>query len=234
MISDQFHLDPTGFPMLWVPEVQLFVHCLPVTKLQFERFLSDARDGHFSAAWYDELLALNPRVAARRIWRDNYWQAFLTGVLPAEAERFAAWCGDLYRLPLDSEWHGIYSALTARGALRLGDPGGTAQMAGHRRELAENLERAVEEVCRTSGAACGLVERLLLRLGVVEWVKLSEPGDGSWAGVGEPHPAFCGNLFSPENGQLVSPASPERERLASFGFRLVYQPDGVGGAAGTP
>ncbi|HEV3076136.1 MAG TPA: hypothetical protein VHB47_17075 [Thermoanaerobaculia bacterium] len=232
MATDSFHLDPTGFPMMWVPEVAQFVHCLPVTKLQFERFLGDARDGHFSAAWYDEVLRLNPRVPARRIWRDNYWGALLTGVLPAEAERFAAWCGDGYRMPLATEWQRIYRALSARGASRLGDLGALAQLGGRQRELVENLERSVEEVCHASGAACGLPERLLLRLGVVEWVALTERGDKRWAGLGEPHPAFCGNLFAPDDGQLVAPADPERERLASFGFRLVFSPGTTDGSTG--
>ena len=224
MTTDTVRFDPTGFPMIWVPEIELFVHCLPVTKLQFERFLAAAGDGHFSDRWYQEVLRLNPRVSARRIWRDNYWQALMTGILPGETERFAAWCGDGYRLPREGEWLDLYRAMAARGPRRLTELGILDGAGPQQRELIENVERSVDEVCFACSAGCNLPERLLLRLGAVEWVAVTRRGERSWAGLGEPHPSFCGNLFSPEDGQAVLLADPEGERLASFGFRLAFDP----------
>ena len=55
-----FEIDPTGFPLVWVEAIGAWMHWLPVSKLQFERFLRQAPDYPFQPAWYDHLLALNP------------------------------------------------------------------------------------------------------------------------------------------------------------------------------
>jgi len=225
MRLEAVHLDPTGFPMIRVPGAHVFVHCLPVTKVQFEHFLCDATDGHFDARWYDVALRLNPRVSARRIWRGNYWNAFLSGVLPAEAERFAAWCGTGYRLLRTSEWERLYRTLDMGStASSLAETGLLSQLAPRQRELITQIERAVEDACEQSGDPCYLVERMLLRLGLLEWVSIEGSNPSLWAGLGEPHPAFCGNLFVPARGDLIQPAEEESSRLASFGFRLAFDP----------
>jgi hypothetical protein len=225
MRQDGVHLDPTGFPMLGVPEIGLYVHGLPVTKMQFEHFLCDATDGHFDSRWYDEILRLNPRVSARRIWSGNYWNAFLSGILPAEAERFAAWCGPGYRLLQTSEWQRLYRALEKQNATSLGETGLFSGLAPHHRDLITQVERAVEDACTHSGDRCHLTERTLMRMGLIEWTAIAGPNPNLWAGLGEPHPSFCGNLFTPAKGDLIQPADSETRRLASFGFRLAFDPE---------
>lgn len=223
MNNETVHLDPTGFPLIWAPEIGLYVHALPVTKMQFEHFLCDATDGHFDDRWYAEILRLNPRVSARRIWSGNYWNAFLSGILPAEAERFASWCGPGYRLLRTSEWHHLYRALEKQSTT-LGETGLLADLAPHHRELIVQVERAVEEACAQTGDRCHMTERTLVRLGVIEWTALEGPNPNLWAGLGEPHPSFCGNLFVPAERDLVQPADGETRRLATFGFRLAFDP----------
>jgi hypothetical protein len=115
-----FEYDRAGFPMLWLEDLGAFVHWLPVTKIQCEHFLCDVTDSSFDAAWYDQLLALNPRVSPKEIDERNYWRAIVTGVQPAEAERFARWCGEGYSLPTLSEWCDVYAACKA--AARMGTP----------------------------------------------------------------------------------------------------------------
>lgn len=224
MNNGAVRLDPTGFPQIWVSEIGLYVHGLPVTKMQFEHFLCDATDGHFDSRWYDEILSLNPRVSARRIWSGNYWNVFLSGILPAEAERFAAWCGPGYRLLSTSEWHHLYRALENQSTATLREPSLLANLAPHHRELIAQVERAVEDACTQSGYQCRLVERTLMRLGLIEWTSLEGPNPNLWAGLGEPHPSFCGNLFLPAQQDLIQPADAETHRLASFGFRLAFDP----------
>lgn len=221
MTNGAIRYDPTGFPMILVPEIGLYVHGLPVTKVQFEHFLCDATDGHFDSRWYDEILRLNPRVSARRIWCGNYWNAFLSGILPAEAERFAAWCGAGYRLLRTSEWQLLYRTLE-RHATSLEETGLLSGLAPHHRELINQLERAVENACAKSGDRCRMTERTLMRMGLIEWTAIEGPNPNLWAGLGEPHPSFCGNLFVPEKADLIQPADGETRRLASFGFRLAF------------
>ena len=224
METDHVRHDPVGFPMVWVPDIRAFVHCLPVTKIQFEQFLCDARDGHFNAPWYDEALRLNPRTTARRIVAGNYWNAFLTGILPFEAERFAAWCGEGYRLLEEGEWQSFFGTMKLWNIRSLADLGILSGLGPRQRELIESIEKSVEEVCTASGEKCDLEVRMLLRLGVMEWVSIRGREDHRWGGVGEPHPTFCGNLFSPEKGELILLREPESRRLPSFGFRLAFDP----------
>jgi len=231
MRDETIHPDPVGFPMIWVQELGLYVHCLPVTKVQFEYFLSDARDGHFDPAWYESIRQLNPRISPRRIWSRNYWNAFLTGILPGEAERYAAWNGDGYHLLDSSEWQSFFRAVRGKSPSLLDDLGISERLGPRPRELFQTIGRAVDdvweetrEVGRDSPEKIGLAERLLLRLGVMEWVSLRNGQGLRWGGLGEPHPNFCGNLFAPECGEVVLPGDPERQRLAPFGFRLAFDP----------
>ena len=61
--------DPVGFPMIWIEEIGAFMHWLPVTKIQFEKFVASSSGGFFDDAWYRRILDLNPRVATAKIVR---------------------------------------------------------------------------------------------------------------------------------------------------------------------
>src|SRR5437660_843621 len=96
-------LDRTGFPILEMPALPFGVLWLPVTKIQFEHFLVDT--GAFDNAWYqDKLNNWNPRISAGNLGVTNYWQAFMTGILPSEAIRYAEWVGQGADLPTAKEW----------------------------------------------------------------------------------------------------------------------------------
>lgn len=214
--------DPVGFPMVWSPEIQAYVHWLPVTKIQFEYFLSDAPDTHFDAEWYDEILRLNPRATPRALNSANYFRALLTGVRPSEAQRFASWCGDKYRLPTEKEWTKLYKEAHAQR------PASMRALVEKRddriSELLKRLNSSVREVSERLSGTSTRAAQMLLQFGALEWVRRGAP-PASWSLQGEPLPEFCGYL-----GDLGKPADaltvdPERSRLAAAGFRLVYVPE---------
>ncbi len=109
--------DRAGFPLVHVPDRGVFIHLLPVTKLQFECFLAEPKG--FDDPWYEEVLAANPRASVRG-WDDEAReQLFLTGVTPEEASAFARWLGPEWSLPSLDLWRHVYRAL-ARTAFRPG------------------------------------------------------------------------------------------------------------------
>jgi hypothetical protein len=220
-MEPQMCKDPAGFPMIQV-EPRMFVHWLPVTKIQFEHFLCDAHDRSFDAGWYDRVLELNPRVTPKKITRENYWNAFMSGLLPTEAQRFAFWCGDGYRLPSAAEWARIYQFFSAQPAMELDRVKGLNDLPTRIGDLVQHTEAAGSDAARQLGYERRLADQMLMRLGVLEWVSAQE----RWGAMGEPFPDLCGNLLAPEIGEPVFPRQPpdhpEIARLPCFGFRLIF------------
>ena len=94
--------DRTGFPLLRLDALGLEVGLLPCAKVQFEAFLAEP-DERFGDAWYEAVLAVNPRDG----WRlppAAEERLFLTGVLPDEALAFLRWLGPGFDLPSVQEW----------------------------------------------------------------------------------------------------------------------------------
>jgi Sulfatase-modifying factor enzyme 1 len=208
--------DRTGFPMIWVEPLAAHLGWLPVTKIQFEKFLCDTADGRFGPRWYDEVLSLNPRVSPGSITPSNYWRSFITGVLPSEADCFARWMGEEYHLPTLAEWDTAYQHLRR--------PGPTVP--DWRRELQSPDARCLALLAGVEAAAGGngserhRAERMLLRGGVMEWVELAgrEP---RWGGMGDVAGGLAGLLFDADAGRPHQPFHPESERIAFYGFRLL-------------
>lgn len=69
--------DRTGFPYIESKDLALAVSLLPLTKLQFEVYLADLTPQ--GDRWYEELLALNPRVSPQRFTSEQRERLFLTG-----------------------------------------------------------------------------------------------------------------------------------------------------------
>lgn len=210
----QISIDRTGFP--FIGGGGLLVHLLPVTKVQFERFLAESPPhSPYGDTWYETVLQINPRVSYRHFTAENREGIFITGILPEEALGFARWLGEGFRLPSLHEWRMVYQALLQRDMVE--------------RKLLQQLLSACGEQARTileklvahptpAKARSGQIRWLDLALmhhGLVEWVK----DNSKYIGLGSPRPQFYSNLWNP----LVDEVAPLRpgERLAYFGFRLV-------------
>lgn len=230
-LRNQVVNDPTGFPMLWCEEVGAYVHWLPVTKIQFEYFLCAAPDAHFDAPWYDEILRLNPRISPCELGARNYWRALMTGLRPSEAQRFASWCGDDYRLPTEAEWSSIFHA--ARKVPPKNEPfAGMCEGASDRvQEILWRFDEVAPQIAQQMRCAPSLGSQMLLQFGTLEWVQTGSP-PSAWSVKGEPAPGFCGDLSIP--GLPAEPliADPESCRFAAAGFRLIRfrSPEISGGA----
>lgn len=210
----------TGFPMLWIEAIGAYVHWLPVTKVQFEYFLCDVNDRQFDEQWYGTLLDLNGRVSPADVRSINYWQAFLTGVRPSEALRYARWSGEGYSLPTLDEWLTMFKSLQAEQPLDPTKILGQLELNERAETLLKQLEIASLEAFTRLGHRLTRAEQMLLRLGVLEWVEC--PGQAvRWGGMGELNPSFHSLLFSPEAGQPRCPRDPEGERARYYGFRLI-------------
>jgi hypothetical protein len=212
--------DPVGFPMIWIEEIGAFMHWLPVTKIQFEKFIAASSGGFFDDAWYRRLLDLNPRVAVTGIDPQNYCNAFLTGVLPEEARQFAAWCGGEYSLPTFADWQKAYAALASM-------PIAPGEMPDLLEEAGDLVRAVVTRIASASEAAARpgrermRADQMLMRLGVLEWVEKTG-GSAPWAGMGEPSPYFR-TLWSIEKGP-TTPSDACSSRSSVFGFRLIRRP----------
>lgn len=209
--------DQNEFPLLLVEDLGAYLHWLPVTKVQFETFICDTVDPRFDKAWYDRLLALNPRLTARRLEAGNYWRAFMTGVLPEEAQLYATWCGESYSLPTITEWRIAYAALRRLPPLATGAFGELPGLSGRSRSLVEALDHASAAAAAGLGRERTLADQMLLRHGVLEWVV--DQG-GCWSGIGELLPAFRRVIASPE-APLTPPLATRAVRSEMFGFRLL-------------
>jgi formylglycine-generating enzyme required for sulfatase activity len=218
-----FETDPTGFPMVWVEAISAWMHWLPVTKAQFERYLLAAPAApEPGSSWYEHLLALNPRVAPTRIRAENYRNALLTGVVPSEAQRFAAWLGKGFAIPTLDEWLRAWATLEPLPAER-GLPAAIARtLEEPARTLTLRLESALAAGAARPRRHRTLADQMLLRGGVLEWVE--QPGRSArWVGIGEPPRLARGPRVSPERGP-VAPDRPEAFRSYLFGFRLLRRP----------
>lgn len=208
----QLSFDKTCFPLIRIDKAKVQVQLLPVTKVQFERFLAEPNE--FDDGWYEAILKLNPRVSYRQFTQDNREGIFITGILPWEALSFARWMGNGFRLPTVREWRMIYSVLKSRKieGEELRDL--VSQFGEGQAKII--LERLVEQISHQAQRdELSWLDLSLMHGGLVEWVE----EDGRYVGLGAPRSEFYPNLWNPIT-EVIKPVRGN-ERLFFFGFRLV-------------
>lgn len=206
--SFHWRVDRTGYPMLHVEPLGCFVHLFPVTRTQFEKFISSAGPPHIDDGWYAARLRHNPRVSYRRVWRDNYEGLFATGVALAEAEAFASWLGEgdrPFSLLDAEEWKECYRWLRMKSV--------TAPPP----QVKELSALAVWQFIQTQLSPPDSGGLALMSGGLMEWVGYR----GSWrerpfCGLGLPRPHFATQPFR----TIFQPYLPNVDAPLDFGFRL--------------
>jgi len=224
-------LDQTGFPLIEITGLNFAISWLPVTKIQFEQFMCDTN--LFDDAWYQGMLEnFTPRISPGVIRLGDYWNLFMTGIMPSEAVRFANWMGREYRLPTSHEWKEALSLLARYPALPehveaiiTYKDDSTKQFISERAALVcRNFEEVTvadsNQLVGTDGRR--LCDQMLMRLGVVEYV-YEDNQMNTFSGWGQPNRRFFGGTFNPIRDtrpiQLVNRA--EGTRMKHFGFRLI-------------
>ena len=218
--NDLIHFDPAGFPLLWIKEIDSFVEFLPITKIQFEFFLSQMVDPRFDQLWYDEILQQNGRISPHLIDNTNYWQLFLTGIRPDEIESFQKWCekdGHSFYVPTLDLWTTLYQVVKNQKPINIEDLVQHLDQKMH--ALFLGLEKTVLELCHNYNRSYTLADQMLMRFGIMEWVKQDSLAT-RWGGMGEPYPSFFPVIKGPDQGIAKQPKFPFRDRMKSYGFRL--------------
>jgi hypothetical protein len=200
--------DRTGFPVLELPQLGWAVHLLPVTKVQWERFL--AEPGGFGDAWYEEVLQVSPRLSLSKANASNYEQLFMGGILPQEAESFGRWLGKDFQLPTSEVWRSIDQSLAEE---TITDE--EADALCHAPVLHRNAQKLLDFLIRIHKPR-SWADLALMRAGLLEWVR---GGPKTFGGLGMPRYEFHPLLMNPQQHPPVKPLRVERLRY--FGCRLV-------------
>ncbi len=85
------------FPLIKLSE-NTFIHLLPVTKFQFERFLWSSKNQLIK---YQSILEKDDRISPLSVTKRNFEKLFISNITFTEAELYAYWMGG--RLPVKDE-----------------------------------------------------------------------------------------------------------------------------------
>ncbi|NMC84433.1 MAG: hypothetical protein GYA58_04020 [Anaerolineaceae bacterium] len=213
-------LDNVGFPMIWIEPINAYIHCFPITKIQFEYFLVECVE-EGAIRWYENALKLNGRITPFKINPGNFWKLFFTGIKPGEAEIYTSYCGENYDIPTSEEWITAYhylANLPHQSDIFLNLP------LQHRCAIV--CEKLLEVISKLNSAThLSLADEMLFNNGIMEWTKFYNEGRMMWAGVGKANLNFQMNIKSSTDIEL--PVKPN-SRMRHYGFRLLYRPRKIG------
>lgn len=201
----QWEIDASGYPLVHIDPLGIWMHLFPVTKAQFERFIAAAPRSGFDDEWYSALLELNLRASFRSRDLAHYERLFITGVTFEEAISFGLWVGPDYSLLDVEQWRACFRWLDGKKAPALP----SALFGGLARDA-----RAIWNVIEDRLRPRTLLELSLMSRGVMEWtVDLSK----GYVGLGDPRPE---SPFPPRLREWADIVKPLTARPIDFGFRL--------------
>ena len=204
------------------------MHWLPVTKIQLEYWLCSGSVNVFDARWYNEVMDYNPRVSPGYIKSDNYWESFVTGILPSEIKQFIAWLGRDYDLPTDEQWQAAYQTLKKEAAdsRYIETLTGVGSLNRRAKTIVKNVNISVGEARFEARGGRTLADQALMRLGVMEYVYRDDRRN-TYGGYGQPNPTFFGTTETPDKGypqRLID--EHEGAKMPHYGFRLIKRVTG--------
>lgn len=205
----EWRVDGSGYPLILVEPFGLFVHLFPVTRPQFEKFITNGRQpSDMGDGWYDIINALNPRASYRSPDIPARERLFMTGVTTDEANRFSRWLGRDYTLLSAEEWCACCEWFAHQPAMPVPE-----ELAGRLSSDARAVWEIVESQWLEERRPASLQELSLMTQGILEWV-VERPG--RYCGLGDPATSkFQRKAYDP-----VRPLGPEPRRLKNLGFRL--------------
>lgn len=210
-VKHRWVLDGMGYPMIFVPPLNAFVHLFPVAKPQFEAFLVAAPSPLRRDRWYGELLSLNPRLSPWSMSLVSYEQLFITGLLPQDAGAFAGHLGPDFHIPDVESWRAAYRWLAGQ-ELSIPPAALEYEMAPAARRIWQGLLAAIRPHT--------LLDLSLMQGGVLEWATAP---DGRFVALGKTRDAFDPNYRDPLRDRPWEPTTPIR-RSKRFGMRLMRRP----------
>jgi hypothetical protein len=202
----QWRVDATGYPLVFVERVQAYVQLFPVTKPQFEKFISSGARREYGDEWYEQIIKLNPRASYRSPDVPAREQLFMTGLRPVESLAFARWMGRNYALLSTQEWIDCNEWLGEQTA-----PPVPPDLRDHLSRDALRIWEMIEEQCLERSREPNLRELSLMTQGILEWVI---ERSGRYCGLGDP-------ASSKLQRKIDHPVYPIGQgRLRNIGFRL--------------
>ena len=209
MSSEKVILDPAGFPMIKVGN--LYVHWLPVTKIQIEYFLSSITDTSYDESWYNLLLDQNPRISPGDMRTDNYYKLFATGVVVRDVRRYITWCGRGFDFPSEEEWKTIFNSVN-------NPPYEEVFEQVIEKTKGERAQLLLRNLNSLSIGNHTIADRMLLRNGIMEHVYMN----GGYGLMGQAASGLVGILSSPSLDKALRNQN-ENARLKHIGFRLIMK-----------
>lgn len=219
-------LDRAGFPMIFIEPLSSYIHWLPITKIQIECFLCSTNETTFDDSWYRNVLGFNDRVSPGKIGQNNYWQAIATGIQPRDLKRFAVWCSQStssFDILTADEWFTVYeyTRLVQEDKAHIDQIVKQDQLTQRAKMLIENIEFSTSQATFELDGPRTMAEQMLMRLGVMEYVYLTEQRN-TYGGYGQTNSNFFGSFVTPTKGFPQTLNNPsEGAAMRHYGFRLI-------------
>lgn len=192
VVEQDWRLDETGYPMVFVPHIDSYLQLFPIAKPQFESFLAHCTTLVNGDTWYRDLLKISPRLSPRTPDEGPYERLIATGLLFSEVEQVAQWYGPAYSILSVQQWR-MSRKWLANQPMSVPSALLENQMARPALLLWESLFRV--------RSPTNLLDLSLMTQGVIEWVT---DGEHHAVGMGDPrqsfYPGFHTNPFMPTSG----------------------------------